>query len=614
MKSSFLIIFFGLCVGSIHAQTIQTQYGPVTGHSNGAVYEFLGIPFASPPVGDLRWKPTEPPSPWTVPILADSFPPKCPQKKYGLGDTTFTMEGQEDCLYLNVWTPDTSAGLPVMVFIHGGGNQQGSASEVAAGTYLYQGKNLAGRGNVVVVTLQYRLGALGYLVHPGLETENAQGISGNYGVIDQLMALQWIQNNIAHFGGNPSNVTIFGESAGGVNVGNLLTAPPASGLFHKAIIQSAGPVINHYDTAKLEGIAFVDEYISTGTDSAKIAFMRTVHPDSITSKMESPINGGIVQQTWQPVLDNSIFFDFPEQVFQTGNFNHVPLMIGSNADEMLPQAPQTVFPWMVTILINSLIPPAFQATAHSLYPSGTTNEEAKQSYAALFTDAQFTTPTRRTAQCVSLNQSAPVWRYFLTHSLYPGVPIVGDWGAYHGIDLFFVFNTWENSPFANGTWFTAQDDSVQDAMLHYWANFAYTGNPNGTGLPAWVQYDAATDCYLEIKASPDGAQCGVRTEKCDFWDDVSGYVICTGTVAIEGPSAESSHLLLYPNPTGSKLNILAGTEIREFKITILNLLGNSILVAENTSEIDIGQLKPGTYFLRMEMDGKTETQKFIKVD
>jgi hypothetical protein len=198
--------------------------------------------------------------------------------------------------------------------------------------------------------------------------------------------------------------------------------------------------------------------------------------------------------------------------------------------------------------------------------------------------------------------------------LYPGVPIVGDWGAYHGIDLFFVFNTWENSPFAIGPWFTAQDDSVQDAMLHYWANFAYTGNPNGNGLPIWPQYDAATDCYLEIKASPDGAQCGIRTEKCDFWDDVSGYVICTGTVAVEESSPESSHLLLYPNPTGSMLNILAGTEIREFKINILNLLGESVLVVENTSEMDIGQLKPGTYFLRMETDRKTETLKFIKIN
>jgi para-nitrobenzyl esterase len=154
-----MLFVFGLG----QAQTIQTQYGPVTGHANGNVLEFLGIPFASPPLGNLRWKTTVAPATWTTPVLADSFPPKCPQKHFTMGDTASTLEGEEDCLYLNFWSPDTAANLPMMVFIHGGGNQQGSSGEIAAGTELYHGKHLSERGNVVVVTIQYRLGALGYL-------------------------------------------------------------------------------------------------------------------------------------------------------------------------------------------------------------------------------------------------------------------------------------------------------------------------------------------------------------------------------------------------------------------------------------------------------------------
>lgn len=596
----------------VKAQTVSTQYGPVTGHMNGTVYEFLGIPYASPPQDTLRWKPTMSPESWNDPIIADSFPPMCPQKKYNMGDTTFTLGGNEDCLYLNVWTPDISGSFPVMVFIHGGGNQQGSTGQVSGGTEIYHGKNLTERGSVVTVTIQYRLGALGYLVHPGLEEENQLNTSGNYGVMDQLFALQWVQNNISAFGGNPDNVTIFGESGGGVNVGNLLTTSQANGLFHRAIIQSATPVLNSYDTAKIEGIDFVNDFISTGTDSAKIAYMRGVHPDSISILNSSPLEGGIVQMGWQPVVDNYIFLDFPLEIFQTGNYNHVPLIVGSNADEMKPMVPQTVFPFMVNVLLNLFVPPDLQQTAQALYPAGSSPEEAKDAYAGILTDVQFTSNSRRTAQCISLNQTEPVYRYLFTHAHYDSIPIIGDWRSYHGIELYYVFNTWENSPMAIGPWFTPQDDSVQSNMLQYWVNFAYNGDPNNGILPQWPVYDADTDPYLEIKATPDGSQSGLRTGKCDLWDAVAGFEGCSSSVGILSNN-DMEELLVYPNPSEGKYYFDPGIR-SNFEIILYNSVGQVILTATNPTHIDLTDQHPGIYFVHVIGDDRLLRGKLVKIE
>jgi para-nitrobenzyl esterase len=203
--------------------------------------------------------------------------------------------------------------------------QQGSASEVSAGAQIYFGKNLSTRGNVVVVTIQYRLGPLGFLVHPGLEAENANTTAGNYAVMDQILALKWVQNNIANFGGDPTRVMIFGESAGGVDVGNLITCPLASGLFQRAAIQSAIPVLADYNTAKTNGIHYVDSFTTTGTDAQKINYMRSLPSDSLVKYEAPPLIGGAVGMHWQSVVDNIHFLDYPTARIQSGNFNKVPL-------------------------------------------------------------------------------------------------------------------------------------------------------------------------------------------------------------------------------------------------------------------------------------------------
>lgn len=620
IQLAFIIVYI---TGITYSQTVKTQYGNVTGNLNGTVYEFLGIPFAAPPVDSLRWKPTRSPEEWSNPILTRSFPPKCPQKKYDLGDdSSFTIYNNEDCLYLNVWSPDTAANLPVMVFIHGGGNQQGSTSEISGGTEIYHGKNLSERGNVVVVTIQYRLGVLGYLVHPGLDAESRTGSSGNFGVLDQIFALQWVQNNISNFGGDPAKVTIFGESGGGINVGNLLTTSKAEGLFHRAVIQSATTVLSDYDTAMEEGIEYVNEFTSDGTDEEKIDSMRNIHVDTFIVRMEPPLSGGIVQSAWGPVIDNYIFNDNPQDVFRSGNFNNVPLIIGSNKDEMLPQTPATVYPFMVSSLLKTVVPDEYLDTAYSLYPPGDTTTVAKQSYADILTDGQFTAATRRTARCVSLNQEEPVWRYFLTHSHNEEIQLLSNWGAYHGIDLFYIFNTWENSPLAAGRLFTGKDDSVQYNMMKYWTNFAYSGNPNGIGLIEWPQYEADKDCYLEIKANPDGSQYGLRRSKSDFWDMIGGFEGCSPTSVMNEKITPDEFALYqnYPNPFNSQTTINFVLPEREFvKLEIFNILGELVDIKINKSmpsgkhsyKLNAGNYTSGVYFYRLNAGKFIITGKMI---
>lgn len=530
-----ILIFTFLGLYSVKCQTVSTQYGKLVGSIQGNVFQFLSIPYAKPPIvsmtDTLRWKAPQLPEPWTGEKAANQFAPVCPQKKFEQGDTTFTLEGNEDCLYLNIWTPQLGAAdRPVLVFIHGGGNQQGGTNQITGGTEIYNGKNMAERGNVVVVSIQYRLGPLGFLVHPGLEMENEHGISGNFAVLDQILALTWVKNNIAPFGGNPQKVMIFGESAGGTNVGNLLTSPLATGLFQRACIQSAAPNIGNYDSAKKNGIAYINDFIATGSDKQKINYARTIPADTLIKNLSNPLGGGVVQMNWQAVKDNVTFLDMPVAVFQGANFNKVPLIIGSNSEEMSIAAPATVFPFMVTSLINSSVPPSLQSEAKSIYPAGNNQTEARTSYVNILTDAQFTATTRRTAQCVSQNQSQPVWRYFFTykHSL----PQLALLGSYHGMELFYVFNNWENATLGKGILFKPQDAEIQSKMLAYWVNFANTGNPNGTGLPSWPSYEASTDCYLTIDSKVENQQCGLRNAASNLWDSVSGYKGCGGLLPI----------------------------------------------------------------------------------
>lgn len=611
MKKSLFISLLLVVFTNVKAQIVTTQFGDVQGSMNGTIHQFLGIPFAKPPVGELRWKAPQTPDAWTQTLNTTAFAPVCPQKAFSQNQTTGTNTGNEDCLYLNVWTPQTgAANKAVMVFIHGGGNQQGGASEVSSGTQLYFGKNMAERGDVVVVTIQYRLGPLGFLVHPGLDAESASGKSGNYAVLDQILALQWVKNNIAAFGGNPDNVMIFGESAGAVNVGNLMLTPLAANLFHKAGIESGIPVVGAYSDVENSGVAFVDSFITTGTATDKIAYMRSLPADSLLYMETSPIQGGLVQKNWQPALDHVVFTDYPINVIQSGNFNKVPLIIGSNADEMSLSAPQTVTPAMVNALISSSIPLAYQAQTHTQYPSGTTNAEARTSYVGLLTDSQFTATARRIARCISQNQTEPVYRYLFSHK--HTIPQLQTYGSYHGMELFYVFNNWENTTLGTGSFFKPADDSVQINLLNYWTNFAKTGNPNGGSLVTWPQYEANADCYLEIKATPNNTQCGLRTAKCDLWDQMMAFHGCTSSLNGIDELEVGNQIIANPNPSSGLINLVGDIDWKHTTIKVVDLSGKEIMQLNGTNSLDFSDKKSGLYIIQVMCEGRTQNIRFIK--
>ncbi len=592
-------------VSVAQAQVVTTEFGQIQGSNNGAIKQFLGVPFAKPPVDELRWKAPENPDSWAGILNTTDFSPVCPQKKFEQGGTGDTIIGEEDCLYLNVWTPAIGVGTrPIMVFIHGGGNQQGSASEENGGAQMFFGKNISERGDAVVITIQYRLGPLGFLVHPGLDEESPTGTSGNYAVLDQILALKWVKHNGHLFGGDTTKVMIFGESAGGINVGNLMSTSLANGLFDRACIQSAAPTVAQYSVVQSGGVDFVDTYISTGTNAQKITHMRNVSSDSIVMNETSPLAGGAVQLAWQPTIDNVVFTQTPQQQFESGTFNHVPLIIGSNSEESSLSAPQTVTPGMVTLLKNSVIPAPMMAEGNVLYPSGSNNTEARESYVGILTDGQFTATTRRTARCISSNQTEPVYRYFFTHK--HTVSMLEALGSYHGMELFYVFNTWEDATLGSGPFFAEEDDSVQQNMLHYWVNFARNGDPNGAGLVNWPTYESVSDCYLEIKATPNGTQCGLRTDKSDFWDEAISYIGCGSLELAEVDNA----FTVYPNPASTVLNISNFSPSEHY--LIYSAQGQLLRKGQMKGEISIDTLDSGAYFLVVDGVSGQRVTTFIK--
>jgi para-nitrobenzyl esterase len=603
--STLILLIAPLCFG----QQVATQFGVVQGISSGGVTQFLGIPYAKPPVGELRWAAPQSPDAWFGVLATTSFAPVCPQKSFTQTGTAGTVMGNEDCLYLNVWSPQltTTANLPVLVFIHGGGNQQGSAQEVNFGTNMYESTRLSGRGNVVVVTIQYRLGPLGFLAHPGLEPENNSGFSGNYAVLDQILALQWVQQNIAQFGGDPSKVMVFGESAGGLNVANLLVSPLAANLFQRAGIQSAGPSIQTYAQGTTKGVSFVNTFASAGTDVEKIAFMRTVSTDDLVANETAPLSGGTVGRNWLPVIDGSTFLDLPAAQIQSGNYNKVPVLLGSNADEMSLSVPQTVTPGMVTLLKASLVPTALLPQANLLYPSGSTNDEAKASYIGILSDSQFTVAARRTAQCLSLNQTQPVWRYFFSfkHTL----AALATYGSYHGMELFYIFNNWENTTYGAGPLFRPADGQMQDLMLQYWVNFAATGNPNGGNLVNWPVYNATTDPYMELNVPCNGSQTGVRTAQCNLWDAVANFSPCSSSLT--NNEFSESAILVFPNPSSTVVNIETETSDSLISFELCNLQG-ACLQKGNAHTIDVSAFSKGIYLLRVATTAGVKTYKIIR--
>jgi para-nitrobenzyl esterase len=492
---------------------VMTQFGPVQGFQQGRTAVFFGIPYAAPPVGELRWKPPAAPRAWTETLQANELAPICPQMDED------QIVGDEDCLYLNIWTPAEAtpeSRLPVMVYIHGGGNVQGSAAKEVGSVLLYDGQSLSEGGNVVVVTMQYRIGALGYFVDPGLEVESEQGVSGNYGLLDQIAVLQWVQQNITNFGGDSERVMLFGESGGAVNTCMMLVSPLASGLFTRALMQSGACVAKTRDVRLQEGEDFIN---ATGCQSEPdtVACLRGLGSNQIVAAVDTtPIKGGIVTMAFGPYVDGYVLPEAPLAALEAGRFNQVPFIVGSNADEMLPLAiPMTQAMYEAAVHKSlDFLQPGLAEEALALYAVGDGPgefESPRHAFAALVSDAQFTCNARGIAQAASQNE-IPVYRYFFSQVL--DAPLYRQLGAYHGLELLFVF---QHLPEMEKYDPTSADLALQSAMLGYWTRFAATGDPNDASAVQWPLYDAEQDTYLELGAT---IQAGVdlRKAQCDFWE------------------------------------------------------------------------------------------------
>jgi para-nitrobenzyl esterase len=483
------------------AGAVMTESGAVRGVPGFDWVAYRGVPFAAAPAGELRWRPPAPAAPWSGVRSTSAFGAVCPQL-----DDSGGVAGAEDCLSLNVWSPAAppASPLPVLFFIHGGGNAQGASSLA-----YYDGGVFAGEGRAVVVTANYRLSSFGWLAQDYLSRENRRGGSGNYGLFDLLAALRWVRRNAAAFGGDPSRVTIFGESAGAVNVCSLVASPLAKGLFSAALMESGGcmqrPVS---DFVRFGSALTVNAGCAAAADPA--ACMREKSPDAILAALPPEISvSSSTGQLWGPAVDGFALRESPEAALAQGTHNRVPFAVGANADETGQAAPlvssEAEYRALVTAQFGILAPLVL-----AQYPAGA-YATPRKAYVAATTDARFVCPARRIARAASAGGSAAVYRYFFS---YPANRL---FGAIHGAELPFVFGSFSAVP---GYTPDASARALSEAMNGAWARFAAAGDPNGAGLPAWPRYDPVRDTTL-VWDAPAAARDGIRTAACDFWDVLS---------------------------------------------------------------------------------------------
>jgi para-nitrobenzyl esterase len=476
---------------------VVTEDGPVTGTNVFGVSGYLGIPYAAPPVGQLRWMPPQPHGMWSGVFDANSFGNYCTQPN-GTGGTL----GAEDCLTLNVFTPaKIRAPLPVMVWIHGGGL-------VTGGSFLYDPSPLVTQGNLIVVTINYRLGYLGFFAHPAIDAEGH--LNGNYGLMDQQFALQWVQRNIAAFGGNPDRVTVFGESAGGQSVYSNLASPTARGLFQRAIAESGAYVEfqDYYDfivslaAGETIGTSAVPsgEAIATGVGCAsqRAGCLRAVPASALASAEPGTI---------YPFVDGTILTQTPTAAFTSGRFNQVPVISGGNHDEWRifvadqydftgnPLVTPTQYQDATIALYGSTLGPILYDIVYPLASYSSPGIALGTSG----TDGIFACPERNSVRLLAQNVSTYAYEFNDENApdlFAPTALATFPLGAYHGSELQYLFNF--NERFTGTNPFTRQQQALSNSMISYWTTFATNADPNSAGQPVWSPYSSATDQFQSL--------------------------------------------------------------------------------------------------------------------
>jgi para-nitrobenzyl esterase len=469
----------GLAVAQ-QPETVKVEGGLVQGTYEDGLTVYRGIPFAAPPVGDLRWKAPQPAAKWEDVLQATKFAPGPMQ-----GGNPPSGKS-EDCLYLNVWTPAKSASdrIPVLVWIYGGGFGAGSTSE-----RNYSGEILA-KKDIVLVSIAYRVGLLGFYAHPELTAENPNHSSGNYGLLDMIAGLQWIQENISAFGGDPDKVTIFGESAGGIAVSMLCASPLAKDLFHGAISQSGGsfgpPRPTTYPGENLKRLADAErdgKAYMENAGASSIAELRKIAADKLPGS-----------RGW-PIIDGWVLPDDQVKLYEAGKFNDTPILVGYNSDEGASFT-RTRDP---KAFIDS-VRQRYGTFADSLlkaYPVGT--DSVPKTARDLSRDSAFGWHTWIWARLQSkMGKSKAYYYYFDQHPDYPADSPQADRGSPHGQDVAYVFG--HLNPSSSRT--TKTDLEISEAMVTYWTNFAKRGNPNSEGVPEWPAFSDANPVVMYFSQTP----------------------------------------------------------------------------------------------------------------
>jgi para-nitrobenzyl esterase len=489
MRRALLIAIFA--VGCSMAQPpapIRVEGGMLQGTAGDGLTIYRGIPFAAPPTGDLRWRAPQPAGKWNGVRPAAKFAPACTQPARNTGDGPGVSE---DCLYLNVWTPAKSANdrVPVLVWIYGGGFNAGATSEPN-----YSGERLAEKG-VVLVSIAYRVGLLGFLAHPGLSAESKSRVSGNYGLLDMISGLQWIQKNIAAFGGDPRRVTIFGESAGGIAVSMLCASPLAKGLFQGAISESGGsfgpPRPNPLPGENLKRLPDAER---SGEEYAKSAGASSIADLRKISAERLPGGGRGMGMAW-PIIDGWVIPDDQYKLYAAGKFNDTPILVGYNSDEGSSFSPPRTPQDYIAVVKTRYGPFADQLL--KAYPTDAT--DVPKTARDLTRDAMFGWHTWVWARLQAKAGKSKVFYYcFDQHPEYPTASSRAGYGSGHGAEVVYVF---EHLSAANPQT-TKPDLAISEAMATYWTNFAKRGDPNGEGVPGWPAFSDANPTVMYFAQTP----------------------------------------------------------------------------------------------------------------
>lgn len=510
IKSILVIVLAGFALSScsqikpnMQGPAVLTTNGYVIGQQSEGIAVYRGIPYAAPPVGPLRWRAPIAPLSWGQPIKADHFGDVCPQPKVGRFGSD--LQQSEDCLTLNVWGPlDNRQKLPVMVWIHGGAFRIGAGSQP-----YYDGMALAKKG-VVLVTFNYRLGRLGFFSHPLLLEERSKQypdeLAGNYGLMDQIFLLKWVQKNISQFGGDPGNVTIFGESAGAVSVNYLMTSALSKGLFHKAVSESGGGFQKAMELQPSDaGLPSLSEagsqWVATsGHHAMTTSDLRNIEAaDLLVGTQHLKLGFG-------PVLDGQLITHTIAEGFEQGNAHKIPFIVGANSFEASLMKAAGISAQQVIDLIGDDI-----AKIRGVYQeTGVLSDHTLAEQ--LYGDATFVAPARYLAHHHTRHE-LPTWLYYFDYV--PKVRRGKAPGAAHGSEIPFVFGTLSKLKGAR-LWVQDEDQEVSEVMLSYWTNFAKNSDPNADEAPHWEHFDTVLKSTLLVDENGFRTVAGIHTQRLDL--------------------------------------------------------------------------------------------------